>query len=178
MPRKKLDKYYTPAWMVEGLINIADINRSCTIFEPFNGDGAISRYFPHAITNDIDGNSENSLDMIYRKHWESLTYKRNISYIITNPPYKYYENNYKYLASHFVRIALSLGVNVAMLLRLSFLEPCKDRLDILKPDLLLPTNRHSFTGTGNDSVTTAWHVWYIGEPRITGIYHIVKPEEK
>jgi hypothetical protein len=84
-------------------------------------------------------------------------------WVITNPPYALSTGA---KASDFVRQAFAFAPCVAMLLRLSWLEPCPDRADILQrrpPQQIIILPRISFTGPhgrrGTDSVTSAWFVW-------------------
>lgn len=152
--RKELDKYYTPAWMVDGLKKHVNLDLQI-VFEPFCGDGAISSKFDKSITNDIDENvkSDYSLNMRLYENFNYVFKRIPHDWIITNPPYKN--------CAGIVTNALNMGIPIAMLLRLSFLEPCEDRIHVPSPDLLIVTSRYSFTRDGkNDSATTAWFVWY------------------
>lgn len=76
-------------------------------------------------------------------------------WIITNPPFN--------KAFSILTMALSRCENVAMILRLSFLEPTKTRgifLSITPPSGLIILPRMSFTEDGKtDSVTCAWMIW-------------------
>jgi len=160
MARRRLDQYFTPRKAVEVLKK--HIGVPTYIFEPCVGEGIIIDVFDPAIseTNDIDENIKADW------HFDACNYDNFGSYssyhddddyadtwCISNPPYGE-------MAAPIVRNALEYYDNVAMLLRLSFLEPCKDRFDICCPDLLISMNRISFTGDGNkDSVTTAWFIW-------------------
>lgn len=79
--------------------------------------------------------------------------------LVMNPPYT--------LAETFVRRALAWRLRtpgaslVCALLRLSFLEPAKDRRDLLlqNPDVLILPRRPAFDGRGTDSITSAWFCW-------------------
>lgn len=82
-----------------------------------------------------------------------------VDWVVTNPPFNE--------APKIVPLAYEHArVGIAMLLRLSFLEPCHNRSDFIcptPPTKLIVLPRISFTGDGNvDSVTAAWFVWKKG----------------
>lgn len=154
--RRKNDAYYTPSWAVDELLNHVSI--SCTVLEPCSGDGAISnRLIEHGLsvdTNDINPSVDASTHLDYLS---SAFSKRD--WIVTNPPFSD--------AFEFLKLSLNGSyVGVAMLLRLSFLEPTYDRGEFLSkvpPNYVIVLPRISFTGDGKtDSVTTAWMVWVHG----------------
>lgn len=79
-------------------------------------------------------------------------------WIVTNPPYAH--------AAACVRAALAQTPRVAMLLRLSWLEACADRTELLSSvGAVLVVGRPSWRGPGGalhksvDSVASAWFVW-------------------
>lgn len=88
------------------------------------------------------------------------------AWVVTNPPFKH--------AYSILQNAVAQGCRVALLLRLSFLEPTQERgawLAANPPRGLLVLPRHSFTGDGRtDSVTCAWMLWNVdpveGQPRV------------
>jgi hypothetical protein len=88
-------------------------------------------------------------------------------WIVTNPPFN--------LALEIVQHALSLSPRVAILVRLSFLEPTRQRAPFLSrrpPDRVIITPRMRFPRgdelpqRGTDSVTTAWLVWGVAPGRV------------
>jgi len=177
--KDNLSKYYTPEWAVKGMLEVLpeifpsyeDMEK----FEPFCGDGAISRLLTGdtVMTNDIDPDAGGKyfLDMNYQKNWVSAKHalQSHNSIVITNPPFPN--------SAFYVEQALKYFGNVVMLLRLSWLEPTQARRELPLPDHMLITNRISFKGKGTDSVTTAWFIWqkeYTGQKSI--IRHILKPE--
>jgi hypothetical protein len=146
-----------------------------TIIEPCAGRGNIANplreYFadkqmlPATVvyTNDImlDCQCDYAYDARHPMMWRDIAQdlkavRREIDWVVTNPPFKYAPAilDQAYRSAH---------LGVAMLLRLSFLEPCADRARFLAehpPTELIILPRISFTGDGNtDSVTTAWMVW-------------------
>lgn len=165
------DAYYTPEPFIKELLaRVPDIGG--IILEPCAGDGAISHLLelhtppmpeaPEVWTNDID-DKLTGLDFTMDATKPELFELVNPDWVVTNPPYN------KDLMPDIVKNALqSAYQGVAMLLRLSFLEPTIERDSWLvenPPDLLIVTPRFSFKRNGKtDSMTTAWFVWY-NQPR-------------
>jgi len=156
--RRKNDFYPTPKWATEVLLKYIDIDNK-HILEPCVGNGDISNVLSNhtlnLITNDID---ETRLAHTYEDATKEDLFKNNIiDWTITNPPFSHalpiVQNAWKYSE-----------YGVAMLLRLSFLEPTYDRQDWLHynpPHKIIVLPRISFTGDGKtDSVTCAWFIWY------------------
>ena len=97
-------------------------------------------------------------DATKREFW--TRWVSSIDFVVTNPPFS--------LASSILPLAYEHArVGVAFLLRLSYLEPCRDRADWLVQHpltklIVLP--RISFTGDRKtDSVTCGWFVWIKGD---------------
>ncbi len=154
MKRRPWDFYPTPAWATEALLrSVPEIGGP--ILEPCSGAGDITRILITAghqvATNDL--NPRTDADTHEDAAIASL---RGHDWIVSNPPF----NQAPAIVANAVRHA---RVGVAMLLRLSFLEPCDNRarwLESHPPDRLLILPRISFTGDGNtDSVTCGWMVW-------------------
>lgn len=172
MARKELDAYMSPEWAAEALLErLPSISPHHTILEPCAGEGAIASVFRQhghdVVTVDIDESRDVDVyaDMADPLSWGWLTAGTHFDWIITNPPFNQ--------AHLIVPLALEHArVGVAMLLRLSFLEPTKNREAFLvcyppQKQIVLP--RISFTGDGKtDTVTCAWLVWLkipaIGHP--------------
>lgn len=167
MPRDALDRYFTPKWMTRELL--ARVPISGRVFEPCAGDGSIVAMLekesllriPEVITNDYDPKTEwdYQRDAVMYDLFDEV----NPDWVVTNPPY---DNT---ILHDIVKNSLQAAyTGVAMLLRLSFLEPTMEKgkteeswLIRNPPDLQIVTPRWSFTGNGKtDSVTTAWYVWY------------------
>jgi hypothetical protein len=160
--RRKNDFYPTPAWATQELLNRVLIQGR--VFECCVGDGAMSSVLEKepgilVLTNDIDKERTADLygDAASYPFWSKVDLTvGNVDWVVTNPPFSHameiLANAHKYAK-----------VGIAMLLRLSFLEPTKDRgsfLNIYPPDNLIVLPRISFTGDGKtDSVTCAWMVW-------------------
>jgi hypothetical protein len=163
------DFYPTPALLTKALL--AYQKPVGSVLECCNGEGHISRVLSasglNVHTDDItlaDGNQ--SHDATNVSFWERWS-KENIDWVITNPPYS--------LASQIIPLAFDTVANggIAMLLRLSYLEPCDDRADWLIQNnkhlrrLIVFNPRPSFRADTQktDSVTSAWFIWsklYVG----------------
>ena len=166
--RVPLDFYETPAWQTRVLAHHVSIEGHC--YEPCVGNGAI----PNALDdgrrlgkrywrlNDIDPHwpADTHLDATTPEAWTAP----QVDWVVSNFPFGVATP----IVKHAHRIA---RVGVAVLLRLSWLEPTADRREFLgdcPPDLLivLPRTRYNPNSKSVDSVTTAWMVWYTahGEP--------------
>jgi hypothetical protein len=166
--RRKHDFYPTPASGTKALIeHCPDING--VLLECCSGANDIASVLKGVegaivLTNDIDDsrNTDFHLDISTPLGWmllnDSISYsgEAGADWIVTNPPFN--------LAPEIVPLAYEhAAIGVAMLLRLSFLEPCLNRSEFLikhPPTKLIVLPRISFTGDGGvDSVTCAWMIW-------------------
>jgi hypothetical protein len=99
---------------------------------------------------------------------------RDFDWLITNPPYVIPYNGGTATASDFARKALEYQADrsshspecpcgVAMLLRLSWLEPCQEREDIFRKspptDVLILPRVQFIHAPGSNNMTSAWVVW-------------------
>ena len=158
--RRPHDQYFTPASACEVLQRYWDGSDICDLLiEPCAGSFDIVDAFGDYgrwTTCDIDPAMKpgHVADMTLPESWESLKIK-GTSAVITNPPYN--------CAFQILKNAHRACTQVAMLLRLSFLEPTRERgpwLAANPPDLVIVLPRISFTGDGKtDSVTCAWMIW-------------------
>lgn len=156
------DLYETPAVAIRSLLSVERL--PTLIWEPACGPGAIVRELRDAkhkviATDLIDygcPHSAGGFDFLKLRHAPP-----NVSYIVTNPPFKH--------AHAFARHALELVPNVAMLLRLAFLEG-ERRKDILDTGRLrrvhvfarrLPMMHRAGWGgpKASSAVAFAWFVW-------------------
>lgn len=164
--RRKNDQYFTPRKLTVALLQKVKI--SGVVLEPCAGEGHISEvleeYGCELITNDIDEKFKTNfnLDITHETFWLQMKggYK-NIDFIVTNPPFSH--------AAEVMKQSYKIAKKgVALLVRLSFLEPCEGRDKFFvtnPPDQIIIMPRISFTGDGkSDSVTCAWVIWY-KEPR-------------
>lgn len=159
--RRKNDFYPTPAWATEELIRRVPIYGG--ILECCAGDGAIADVLASMSgvkvwRNDIDPTMPRldfMADAAESDSWD-LFHQGDFDWTVTNPPFNQ--------AAQIVPLAYEHSIfGIAILLRLSFLEPVEDRgawLNEHPPTTLIVLPRISFTGDGKtDSVTCAWMVW-------------------
>jgi hypothetical protein len=148
--RHDRDFYPTPPEVTTALLEFLQLNRSCVIWEPAAGDGAISEVLKAwgytVLSTDIkDGD-------------DYLTaHLPDVDVIITNPPFT--------LASEFIRKAVSETPVVAMLLKSQFWHAAK-RLPLFKecpPSYVLPLtwrpNLYGDRATGAGVIEFIWSVW-------------------
>ncbi len=150
--RRYLDAYMTPPYFVDVLREAIDIQGN--IFEPCVGDGAIARFFPDCVTNDIDTRWQARYHFDASQPW-NRQFPTRLDWVITNPPFS---KAYEILLE-----SLDHAPRVAMLLRISFLEPTKQRCDFLElhpPTGLIYLPRYSFKQNGkSDMATVMWAIW-------------------
>lgn len=157
------EQYYTPPPVTRALLGHLEGMADLYIAEPCAGDGWISRELARDGHQVITGDIDESLDvdnpgLSLFDDVASRIY-RYVDAIITNPPWSD--------AALSVRRALEITPNVAMLLRLTFLEPCSKRQESARVDLLEQHRSHivlpriSFYrgGDGTDSAPPAWFIW-------------------
>lgn len=162
--RRALDFYPTPAWATRVLLDRLP-NLCGRVLECCSGKGDISHALAErptirVVENDIDPRcaSDFHLDATDPLAWQQMNRQAGpFDWVVSNPPFS--------LATKIVPRAHAYAVRgSAMLLRLSYLEPCADRVDWLQEHdgngrvIVLP--RISFTGDGKtDNVTAAWLVF-------------------
>lgn len=161
--RRKNDFYPTPSWATRLLSKHVQIIGN--VLECCAGDGAIADALGAMgspvgtiYRNDIDHlqpHLDFTIDAADPQSWDDFHY-RDFDWTVTNPPFSH--------AAQIVPLAYEHSVfGVAMLLRLSYLEPVEDRgawLNDHPPTTLIVLPRISFTGDGKtDNVTCAWMVW-------------------
>jgi hypothetical protein len=160
MSRKKdnpLEFFETPIGLTRALVQ--RLHLTGPIIEPCVGDGAIARELEKlhlkVITNDIDPErpADFTLDATQQASWDLMP---SCSWAVTNPPFS--------KALDILQLAFKKAeVGVAMMLRLSFLEPCEPRarwLHAHPPNRVIVLPRVSFDGKVNDQVTCCWLVWF------------------
>lgn len=158
MARRPNDFYPTPKWATRELLR--HVNIGLDVLECCAGDGAIADVLEtingaeYVHRNDIDNRMPKlnySFDATDRNTWVGFP-----DWVVTNPPFS--------CAPEIIPIAYDRSrLGIAMLLRLSFLEPVENRgawLNGHPPTTLIVLPRISFTGDGKtDNVTCAWMVW-------------------
>ena len=153
--RIKHDFYETPEWQTKALRRRVQI--AGTVFECCVGDGSVARMFPDCklVTNDID--PERAADFHHDAGGEALWNEApKTDWVVTNPPFN--------AAMPILRRAIDHArVGVVFLLRLSFMEPTRERgpfLSATPPHRQIILPRWSYKQNGQtDCVTTAWFVW-------------------
>ena len=161
MAMKRIDNdfYETPKKLTLSLLKHCPFIEG-KVVEPCAGNSKISNClieegYEVKATDIIQGVSYDATKLDY---WKLIA--DNPDWTITNPPFNQ--------ASEILKYALDFSqLGVAMLLRLTFLEPCKSRAELLKfyADNLvaiIPVNpRPKFRKDtkGSDSATVAWFVW-------------------
>jgi hypothetical protein len=161
LERHDLDFYETPQKLTECLLKHWQPDENDTILEPCGGHGAISRIFEKrgfsVITNDIDLDkpADYHLDVSIASNWKQLPI---VDWVVTNPPFK--------KAPAIIPCAYEKAQKgVIALLRLSYLEPTRNRQDWLKThplSLLISLNpRPQFRQDtkSTDSATVCWYIW-------------------
>jgi hypothetical protein len=117
--RVKHDFYETPEWQTKALRRRVQI--AGTVFECCVGDGSVARMFPDCklVTNDID--PERAADFHHDAGAETLWNEApKTDWVVTNPPFN--------AAMPILRRAVEHArVGVVFLLRLSFMEPTRER---------------------------------------------------
>lgn len=156
--RRQNDFYPTPEFATDMLMRYVDIEGS--ILECCAGDGAISTKLDmrscssEIWTNDIDPERSCHYGFDAAVSWPSDL--RRHDWVVTNPPFSH--------AAQIVPLAYSHAKRgIAMLLRLSYLEPVENRgawLSRHPLTALIMLPRISFTRNGKtDNVTCAWMIW-------------------
>lgn len=156
MTRRANDWYPTETWATQELLQRVPLRG--LILEPCVGDGAISKELVargHTVlTNDLDSQwpADTHCDARELRFWNEI----HVDWVVTNPPFS---------VAHEILPGAQRCVKkgVAMLLRITYLEPCEGRAGWLArypPDKLIVLPRMSFTGDGQtDSATCAWMIW-------------------
>ncbi len=171
--RRQFDFYETPPWQTRALLRRSQI--SGVVLECCVGDRSLAKVLTNCdvVTNDIDPQrpAEFHLDASLPESWEAFP---KVDWVVTNPPFN--------CALPILQLAhRHARFGVVMLLRLSFLEPTKQRAPWLcehppARQIILP--RWSYKQNGStDSVTTAWYVWLTNSKPI-GIVGLDEKEAK
>jgi len=163
-----LDRYYTPSWCVELLLEELDSDVwGPTVAEPCAGQGAIvdvlEKHGRYVIAGDID--PESPYPPCDATDPETLERYRHVDCVITNPPYSCDAGS----AFDVLDNLLALKTPVVALLRLSYLEPCAARASMYrsaerKPDRVRVLPRVHFVrpdgaGEKRNPQTSCWMIW-------------------
>jgi len=171
MSRRENDRYLTPTWATEALLQHFPGIRGDVVGDPCCGDGRMAaqllaaKRFRSARLNDlapIPGAS--GLDAA-----DPALYHQPVDWVVSNPPFM--------AAGEIALCALRNVRSVALLLRCTFGEPCaaspkaprNGRQWLVKrpPTALLMLPRISFTGNGETDSAPCW--WFIWSPDVSGI---------
>lgn len=156
--RRELDFYPTPPEVTEALLDFWRLPPS-VVWEPACGDGAMSKVLAQrgytVTSSDLreSGFGEGGIDFL-------TCTPRPCSAIITNPPFN--------LSEAFIRRALTITPNVAMVLKSQYWHAAKRRQLFIDhpPALVLPlTWRPDFMGGergGAPTMEVLWTVWTTG----------------
>jgi hypothetical protein len=165
--RRQNDRYFTPREATLSLLNEISIHDYDMVLECCHGAGNITNVL-NTHTNALVYYTEYEDNMVLndatKDYYWDVWKTKELNWVITNPPFN--------LAHQIVPKAFqnTLG-GCAFLLRLSWLEPCKDRAEFLSehpPNKVIVLPRISFTGDGKtDSTTCAWFVWEHGSKNQT-----------
>lgn len=155
--RSPEDYYITPDMAVRELLSREEF---CGIgWEPACGNGAISKFFPGILSSDIRFDNiigEPGVDFLFER--------REVDFIVTNPPFK--------LILPFIKHSLECATKVAMFARIQLLEG-KERYKFFK--LNPPIRIYVFSNRVNCStdVTTCGGImcfcWFIWEKGFSGL---------
>lgn len=181
--RDTLDRYYTPPDATQALLDHLGPKLCGTIWEPCCGKdwiGQEARKHPTVdryIGTDVDPES-------IRIHWTKggstfepalldfihSTPLAGFNWIVSNFPYSIGKGAFKKSAADFLRKALQIDpfASVAVLMRLSFLEPCKNREDIFANDppteIIILRRVHFIGAKSQNNCTSAWLIWDRSKP--------------
>lgn len=162
--RRDEDFYATPTWQTLALHARRPIlDWGGVHLEPCVGDGAIVRALNTAlpfVTNDVvprgDLVPDFLLDARQPETWAAFQRAGRLDVVITNPPFDVAFD----IAQHAYDAA---EIGLALLLRLSWLEPTEDRGPWLRehpPTRVIVMPRYDYRRNGKtDSVTSAWMLW-------------------
>lgn len=165
MGRRLLDSYPTPGQLTRALL--ARVSIGGVVLEPCAGAGQIVEVLQ--ASPDVRGVLVNDIDLDFGRGgydaadpssdlWKTVG--GSVDWVVTNPPF----NQAMPILENAWDAALE---GVALLLRLSFLEPTNGRgawleahAGYLSDLIIFGSPRPSFTGDGRtDSATVAWMVW-------------------
>lgn len=163
--RRDDDFYRTPVFQTQILLRRLPILSTVrlSVFEPCAGDGAIALNLPRqldVVTNDIVQRDplipDFLLDARKVESWAKFERLGKFDVVPSNPPF----NEAFDIIGHSIKRA---RIGVAMLLRLSWVEPTEERNEWLAahpPTRMIVMPRYDYRQNGKtDSVTSAWFMW-------------------
>jgi 23S rRNA A1618 N6-methylase RlmF len=161
------DKYYTPRWCIQLLIDRIDFSKVNSFLEPCNGDGRISKEVEIAIRK-VHNNTilldaceiDYGVDYLtYDIHTGIISVNKLYDLIITNPPFS--------KSIEFLTKSLKEASTVCYLQRLNWLgsQERKEFWNNNTPDkIFVLSKRPQFMKemglkSGSDSTEYAWFIW-------------------
>lgn len=154
-PSKRHDRdfYPTPEEVTRALMEILNPDKDITIWEPACGEGHIVNALNNMGFNNVIGT-----DILTGTDFLTAELPKSggvdISFIITNPPFK--------LAEEFIRKCWQHNIPFALLLKSQFWHAAKryELFNECRPSMIYPlTWRPDFTGQGAALMDCIWCVW-------------------
>jgi len=165
----KLDRYYTPTWatllLLERLDQLDEWSSDATVAEPCAGQGHIvaplRKHGHDVIAGDID--PESSYPQVDALSDRARGRYASADWVITNPPYSAATGS----ATDVIESMMRLGKPMAVLLRITWLEPCSARAGLLSdpvmsPDEITVLPRVHYEGPAGgkgNPATSCWVLW-------------------
>lgn len=158
------DYYPTPDELFQALVDRVDFKGQ--VLDPCCAHGTLTKFFYGCITNEPypteDFEPDYQCDASQVAFWEAVDADGGFDWMITNPPY-----DIEVLMDIIQNAFEHARVGIAVLLRLSFLEPCSDRAVWLQENRdhlvhVFPVNpRPAFRKdtNGSDQIAPAWYVF-------------------
>lgn len=163
--RKPMDFYPTPPDVTQALLDMLDIPKGATIWEPACGAGDLARVLSN------NGYKTILTDIQYGQDFLTTDLPAGVDWIITNPPFS--------LADKFIERAWEFKKPFALLLKSQYWHAAK-RLELFydcTPSCIFPlTWRPDFDGRGAPLMDVMWCVWKFGpdEPMFPAYLPITK----
>lgn len=159
--RRPGDRYLTPDWATAALLQAVPELGGELLIDPCCGDARMAKQvrsrFRGMLLNDIDPAAQAAgfhLDAARAESWAQWLSLAGVGWVVTNPPFSH--------AGAIAWHALQAGHHLALLLRITFLEPTQARswLTHRPPTAMVVLPRIDFIGAGTvDSATYAWLLW-------------------
>lgn len=175
--RRWLDRYPTPTPAIEILLQQYPNLRGDLLLDPCSGQGHMAEMlkcqnrFTQVHCNDVDLDTPASTHLDAQ---DTALYLPMPCWVVTNPPFCH--------AADIARVALThTKIGVALLLRCTFLEPCKNRrwLSEYPPTSILSLPRMSFTNNGKtDSAPAWWFLWIHGQRGTIQVVHHLRKHKR
>lgn len=167
--RREKDRYLTPPMATNALMEAYPQICGDLLIDPCCGDGRMAAQlfdrFGRFIGNDIDRRASEAvdycLDATQPATWACWRRRHGVGFVVTNPPFN--------RAADIAWQALEHGNHLALLLRITWLEPVKERQWLARrpPTAMLVLPRVDFIGAGEtDGATCAWMIWGPVQPGI------------